>query len=73
MYLYSLNIATEDKVGAQVPRKFASFVESETARHWWAQAEKKIPVGSDAFPTLYLELSPSRTYLVIRLDGRRLR
>ena len=69
MHLYSINVATEDKVGAQVPAKFVSFVHSETARHWWAQASKKIPVGSGALATLYLEVSPSEWYLVVRGEG----
>lgn len=73
MHLYSVNIATEDKVGAQIPRKFAAFVESETARHWFHQATKKIPVGADALPALYLELSPSKAYLVVDVSGKKLR
>jgi hypothetical protein len=73
MHPYSVNVATEDKTGNQIPRKFVEFVNSETARKWWHQAEKKIPVGVDAFPSLYLEVTPSQPYLVVKLDGRNLR
>ena len=73
MHLYSVNVATEDKTGDQIPAHFVSFAASETARHWFGQAEKKIPIGSDALPALYLELSPSKWYLVIKGEGRSLR
>ena len=53
MHLYSVNVATEDKTGDQIPAHFVSFAASETARHWFGQAEKKIPIGSDALPALY--------------------
>lgn len=70
---YSINVTTEDKNGAQIPRKFVEFLHSETARHWFAQAEKKLPVGSDAFPSLYLEITEGETYLVVKLNGKALR
>lgn len=70
---YSINVTTEDKTGAQISRKFVEFVGSETARHWFAQAEKKLPVGSDAFPSLYLEVTEGQTYLVVKLNGKALR
>jgi hypothetical protein len=56
-----------------VPAKFVSFVNSETARDWFAQAEKKLPVGSDALPALYLEVTQGQTYLVVKLSGKALR
>jgi hypothetical protein len=70
---YPLTVTTEDKTGGQVPAKFVAFVNSETARHWFAQAEKKLPVGSDALPALYLEVTEGQTYLVVKLSGKALR
>lgn len=72
-HCYSLNITTEDKTGAQIPAKFISFVHSETARHWFRQAEKKLPVGNDALPALYLEVTSGETYLVVKLEGKAMR
>lgn len=72
-YNYSINITTQDKVGRQVPASFRDFVGSAWAQHALRQAEKKLPVGSDAFPTLYLELTPSDWYLVVKGKGRTLR
>lgn len=69
---YALSVTTEDKTGSQVPAKFVSFVRSETARHWFAQVERKLPVGSGVFPALYLEVTEGETYLVVRLNGRSL-
>ena len=73
MHAYSLNIATEDKTGQQVPATFARFIGLEWTRHAFAQATKKVPVGSDAYPALYIELAPSRAFLVVDLQGKALR
>lgn len=72
-YCYSINITTQDKVGYQIPASFVSFIGSEFARHAFRQAEKKLPVGSDAMPTLYLEVTPSDWYLLVKGRGRNLR
>lgn len=71
MHLYSINIATEDKVGKQVGATFPAFVHGKFASDAFFQAEKKIPIGSDALPTLYLELGPNEWYLVVRGHGTR--
>jgi hypothetical protein len=71
MHLYSINIATEDKVGKQIGATFPAFVRGVFATDAFRQAEKKIPVGSDALPALYLELGPNEWYLVIRGHGDR--
>lgn len=70
---YSINITTQDKGGKQVPASFRKFAEGEFFRHAISQAERAAPVGSGALPALYLELSPSRAYLVVDVGGRDLR
>lgn len=72
-YAYSLNHSVEVKTGAQIPASFRRFAESEWTRHGFRQAAKKMPVGTDALPTLYIELSPSRAYLVTDVSGKELR
>lgn len=64
---YPLTITTEDKGGAQIPMKFRKFIDSEWTRHAFRQAEKKIPIGLDTYPALYIELGPKRAYLVVRV------
>lgn len=72
-YAYSINVTIESKTGRQVEGSFTKFVRGEKARHWFVQAEKKIPVGADAMPALYLELAPSESYLVVKVPGKGLR
>jgi hypothetical protein len=72
-HCYSINVTTEDKVGKQIPASFRTFIDSEKARVWFRQAEKKLPIGNDAFPALYLELSQGQAFLVVKLDGKTLR
>lgn len=72
-FAYSINVTIESKVGNQIGASFPKFVGSERARHWFRQAEKKIPVGSDAMPALYLELAPKDAYLVVKVPSKGLR
>jgi hypothetical protein len=62
---YDIRITTEDKTGAQIPASFRRFVASEWFRRALRQAEKKLPVGSEALPALYLEVD-GRWWLVVR-------
>lgn len=68
---FPLVASIENKVGQQIPAKFTSFVDSEWLRRAMFQAQKKIPVGEEAYPTVRLELSPSRAYLVVDISVRK--
>ena len=70
---YSINVSVESKTGAQVPAYFSKFVQGE----WWhsaiRQASKKVPVGADAMPAVYIEFTPSVAFLVVDVSGKGLR
>lgn len=68
---FPLVVSVENKVGHQIPAKFVSFVDSEWVRQAMFQATKKTPVGEDAFPSIRLELTPSRAYLVVDISPKR--
>ena len=72
-YSYSINVTTEDKGGKQIPQAFRRFLVLEWTRHALRQAEKKIPVGSDALPALWLDVGPAGTWLLVRVPERGLR
>lgn len=72
-HAYSLNHSVEVKTGAQVPATFRTFVSGAWIKDALRQAEKKLPVGSDALPTVLIELSPSKAYLVTDVSGKELR
>ena len=66
---YSLNVSVESKVGAQIPAHFMKAFGLEWTRHALHQATKKIPVGSDAYPTVYMETRPGDWWLVVHGSG----
>lgn len=66
-HAYPLEVSLESKQGAQIPASLEKFCRSEWARHAWRQAEKKIPVGVQAHPAIYIELSPSEPFLLVKL------
>lgn len=72
-HAYSLNHSVEMKGGAQVPQTFINFILGAWIKDAMGQAVKKIPVGSDALPSVLIELSPSRAYLVTDVSGKELR
>jgi hypothetical protein len=72
-YSYSINVTTQDKQGAQVPASFVAFITSEWTRHALQQAIKKMPVGSDAMPALWLEPPRLGSWLVVKVPARGLR
>ena len=72
-HAYSLNHSLEVKTGAQLPAKLLEGLRSEWSRTAFRQAEKKVPVGSDALPTICLEVGPSEAYLLTDVSGRALR
>lgn len=72
-HAYSLNHSVEVKSGAQIPSKLLGGLRAEWARHAFRQAEKKIPVGSDALPTICLEVGPREAYLLTDVSGKELR
>ena len=72
-FSYSVNITTEDKTGQQIPAKFVAFIQSEWTRHALRQAEKKVPVGSDALPALWLNAGHAGTWIVLRVPAKGLR
>lgn len=72
-FSYSINITTEDKVGRQIPVSIRSFVQSKWAKDALRQAEKKLPVGSDSLPALFLDLSRDGTWVIFRVPAKGLR
>lgn len=66
-HAYPIEVSLEVKSGQQVPASIARFCRSEWARHAWRQAERKVPVGVQASPAIYVELAPSEAFLVVRL------
>lgn len=72
-HAYSVNHSVEVKTGNQIPAHFTHFVNTSWFGSAIRQAAKKIPVGSGAFPSVCLEFSPSRAYLVTDLSGGGLR
>jgi hypothetical protein len=64
---YPLTITTQDKVGDQVPASFIEFTESEWFRRAMAQARKKIVIGNDADPALYLEPPTGRVFVLVEV------
>ena len=72
-HAYSLNHSVEVKTGAQIPKTFLTFITGAWIHDALRQATKKLPVGSDALPTVLIEISPSKAYLVTDVSGRELR
>ena len=72
-FSYSINITTEDKSGKQIPATIRAFIESNWFRHTLQQAEKKVPVGSDALPMVVLDLGRKGMWMVGPLPERGLR
>ena len=72
-YSYSVNVTTEDKTGAQIPASFTKFLGLDWTRHALRQAEKKLPVGSDALPALFLDCGRAGTWLVVEVPKKGLR
>ena len=66
MFTMSLDIAYENKSGAQIPQSFKRFIESEWLRHALRQAEKKIPVGSNADPAVVLDCGRSGRWVLVK-------
>jgi hypothetical protein len=73
MHSYSINVTTSDKTGRQVPKQFVSFIESEWLRKALLTAEKKIPVGSDAMPSVWLEPPRGGSWLLVKVPAKGLR
>ena len=72
-YSYSVNVTTEDKTGAQIPASFTKFLGLDWTRYALRQAEKKLPVGSDVLPALFLDCGRSGTWLLVRVPKKGLR
>ena len=72
-FSYSINITTEDKHGAQIPASFRSFIAAKWTHDALRQAEKKVPVGSDALPMVVLDLGRKGMWMVGPLPERGLR
>ena len=72
-YSYSINVTTEDKHGAQIPANFLRFLDLEWTRHALRQAEKKIPVGSDAQPALVLDCGRKGMWMLMPVPEKGLR
>jgi hypothetical protein len=70
---YSLNVTTQDKHGAQVPAAFVALIDSKWFHDAMRQAEKKLPVGSNAMPSVYLEPPRRGSWLVVRVPSKGLR
>jgi hypothetical protein len=70
---YSLNVTVERKEGRQVPARFVKLIESTWVRHAMAQAIKKRPIGTDAFPALHLFPPGGGSYLVVDIGEKELR
>jgi hypothetical protein len=69
-HVYPILVVTQDKAGAQIPASFLKFTQSEFCRHAMWQAELATPIGSGAFPSVYLQ-PPGHTgrWLLVRVDG----
>lgn len=72
-HLYSINISLEVKTGNHTPAKLVAAIQSEFMRHAFAQASKKTPVGTDAFPAVMLQPHGGGQYLVVDVGDRTLR
>ena len=72
-YSYSINVTTEDKHGTQIPISFHSFIDTVWFKRALRQAEKKVPVGSDALPILVLDCGRKGMWMVGPLPERGLR
>ena len=72
-FSYSINVTTEDKHGNQIPRNFNWFIETEWFKRALRQAQKKVPVGSDALPFVVLDLGRRGMWMVGPLPERGLR
>lgn len=70
-HAYSVEIVTQDKKGSVIPRNFVTFIESEFYRHAISQAERSIPVGVQASPSLYLEPAGGGAFLVVQVIPRK--
>lgn len=72
-HTYPLVVTTQDKVGSQVPASFVAFTESDFYRRAMAQAVRKVAIGSEAYPALYLEPESGGTWLVVDISPARCR
>lgn len=52
---HSVEIQVEAKSGRQVPASLLKFARTEWARRAWSQAERAIPAGVQAEPSIYAE------------------
>lgn len=64
-YAYPITVMTQDKTGEQVPAEFVRFVGGAFYRHAMRQVERKVPIGGDVFPALYLEPESGGAWLVV--------
>lgn len=62
---YPLTVMTQDKVGEQIPKSFSDFVATEFYRHAMQQVERKVPIGADVHPALYLEPEGGGAWLLV--------
>ena len=67
----SIEVSLESKSGAQVPRQLVRFAESEWARRAWDQADRAIPVGMSAYPSVYCEPGGGWAILVTLIQAPR--
>jgi len=72
-YSYSINVTTEDKTGKQIPLNFLRFIEGKWFKDSIRQAEKKLPVGSDAYPAVILDCGRKGMWMVMPVPEKGLR
>jgi hypothetical protein len=69
----SVDVAYENKSGGEIPANFLTFIGLEWTRHALRQAEKKIPIGADALPSLVLDCGRKGMWMVTPIPAKGLR
>lgn len=71
-YAYDIRVSTQDKVGRQTPRLFWQVLQSRFITQAFKQSRDKIPIGSQTFPAVYLEMDPEHAFLLVDVSGGKL-
>lgn len=66
----SVEVAVEAKAGNQIPRSLLKFARTGWARRAWSQAERSIPTGVQAEPSIYVEVEGWELLVTLLKRGR---
>jgi hypothetical protein len=69
-WAYPITVTTQDKAGKQVPVKFWDALGGAFFKGAFKQVYRKIPVGANVLPAVYIEHDDGRAFLVVDVSER---